>query len=108
MPSSALGCGGGVFEMGVTLCDWAADDETVGVIFIRFPSDGCRCCSGRGDGAWELGVLVVPVCGCEGAGNWGVELLGCVGVVGTLESEPSPPGEEGVGFPSFARRLLRI
>lgn len=93
-----------MFEMGVTVCDWTADDGAVGVIFIRFPSDG----SGLGDGAWELDVLVVPVCGCEGTGNWGVELLGCVGVVGALESEPSPPGEEGVGFPSFARRLLRI
>lgn len=97
-----------MFETGATLCDWTAGDGAAGVIFIRFPSDGCRCCSGRGDGACELDGLVLPVCGCEGAGLCGVELLGCVGVVGALESAAPPPGEDGDGFPSFARRLLRI
>lgn len=59
MLSSAFGCGGGVFETGVMFSDFTAGDGVAGVIFIRFPSDDCCCCSGRGDGT-ALDVLLLP------------------------------------------------
>lgn len=107
MLSSALGWGGGVFETGVMFGDGTAGDGgTAPVIFIRFPSDGF-CCSGLGDGAEELGVLVPPVCDWEEAGIWGAR-LGIVDELEAVDSAAPSSGEGAVGFPSFARSLLRI
>lgn len=99
MVSSALG-GGGVLETGVTGRDRSAATlaEAAGVILILLPSDCWG--SGRGEGAVELGLLVGLDCDREGSGGGFV----CEGLP---DSAPSA-GAGGVGFPSFARRLLRI
>lgn len=101
--SSALGAGLGPGVAGRERSA-AAFVKAAGVILIRFPSD-C-CCSGLGEGAGELAALPTldrvreasrDEAGCEGVGGW-------------LKAESAAPstGDGGDGFPSFARRLLRI
>ena len=71
--------------------------ETAGVILIRFPSD---CRSGLGDAALELAALPALDCVRESAG---VE-----GDWGRLDDSTPSGLDDGDGFPSFAKRLLRI
>lgn len=69
-----------------------------GVILIRLPSDGWGV-DGLGFGSlWDSGACGVGNGDCEGLGLGASEEV----------AAPSPDGEAGVGFESFARRLLRI